>query len=308
MRFGRIGLTIVAVVGLAAGLVTAPGESTSGLAPAPAFASTTTQYGVTFTTPDTRAACPREATTDTITATGVGGLRLVGGVSVQYVTATGRILVKTYSVDQIGDLSLTIEYPPVSAWPPNSATNPTREIHVDLSIELYYEGQKIYTFGPGQDWDLFCLDPDPSPTSTPTNTAVPPTSTPTNTPVPPTSTPTPGVALEGCTPGYWKQSQHFDSWVAYTPTQKFEAVFGRDVPGDPTLVQALDLGGGDLDALMRHTVAALLNASSPTVDPDPKFDTTGEVIAAFRAAFDSKTYEATKDAFARSNEAGCPLN
>ena len=34
---------------------------------------------------------------------------------------------------------------------------------------------------------------------------------------------------EGCTPGYWKQPQHFDSWVGYTPSQSFEAVFSVDV-------------------------------------------------------------------------------
>src|SRR5215210_35264 len=30
---------------------------------------------------------------------------------------------------------------------------------------------------------------------------------------------------EGCTPGYWKQPQHFDSWVVYSPNQLFSSVF-----------------------------------------------------------------------------------
>ncbi len=34
---------------------------------------------------------------------------------------------------------------------------------------------------------------------------------------------------EGCTPGYWKQTQHFDSWVGFQPSQFFDAVFGVDV-------------------------------------------------------------------------------
>ena len=34
---------------------------------------------------------------------------------------------------------------------------------------------------------------------------------------------------EGCTPGFWKQEQHFDSWVGFAPTDSFDAVFGVDV-------------------------------------------------------------------------------
>jgi len=120
--------------------------------------------------------------------------------------------------------------------------------------------------------------------------------------------PPPPPPLEGCTPGYWKQPQHFDSWVGYAPADSFEAVFGRDVPGNPTLLDALGANSGGLNALMRHATAALLNASNPIVDPDPAIDTTAEVIAAFQAAFDSGSYEATKNMFEASNEAGCPLD
>jgi len=123
-----------------------------------------------------------------------------------------------------------------------------------------------------------------------------------------TTTSTIPKKAEGCTPGYWKQEHHFDSWVGFDPDDSFEDVFGRDVPGDPTLVEALQQGGGGLTALMRHAVAALLNASSPDVDPVPAFDTTAEVIAAFQAAFDSGDYSTTKNLFETSNEAGCPLN
>jgi hypothetical protein len=113
----------------------------------------------------------------------------------------------------------------------------------------------------------------------------------------------------GCTPGYWKQQHHFDSWPApYTPNTLFEAVFGRDVPGDPTLSEALRLNGGHLNALMRHATAALLNAASSQLAPDPAIDTPGEVILAFRAAFDSEDYETAKNQFEASNEIGCPLN
>ena len=113
----------------------------------------------------------------------------------------------------------------------------------------------------------------------------------------------------GCTPGFWKQSHHFDSWPApYTPGSSFENVFGRDVPGEPLLVEALRLKRGGLNALMRHATAALLNAASPDVAADPAFDTPAEVIAAFQAAFDSGDFETTKALLEDSNELGCPLS
>ena len=106
-------------------------------------------------------------------------------------------------------------------------------------------------------------------------------------------------------PGYWKQDQRFDSWVGYAPGDSFETVFGRDVPGTPSLLDALKLGGGGLNALMRHATAALLNASNPDVSSPYSVS---DVIALFQQAFDSGKYEATKDTFAGLNETGCPLN
>ena len=115
----------------------------------------------------------------------------------------------------------------------------------------------------------------------------------------------PPPRVTGCTPGYWKQDQHFDSWVGYAPGDSFEAVFGRDVPGTPSLLDALKLGGGGLKALMRHATAALLNASNPNVTFPYSV---GDVIALFQTAFDSGNYEATKDTFEGLNQTGCPLN
>ena len=90
----------------------------------------------------------------------------------------------------------------------------------------------------------------------------------------------------GCTPGYWRQPHHADSWPApYTPTTPFSDVFEDAFPG-MTLDQVLGEGGGDLDALGRHTVAALLNATSPDVDFEL---TTQEVIDAFNAVFPAAT-------------------
>ena len=115
----------------------------------------------------------------------------------------------------------------------------------------------------------------------------------------------PPPRVTGCTLGYWKQSQHFDSWVGYTPGESFEAVFGRDVPGTPSLLDALKLQGGGLNALMRQATAALLNASNPKLSFPYG---TGDVIALFQKAFDSGTYEPTKNTFEGLNQTGCPLS
>ena len=121
---------------------------------------------------------------------------------------------------------------------------------------------------------------------------------------------------EGCTPGYWKQPQHFDSWVGFTQDQFFDAVFGVDVTirvdaktEDPnaTLLEALDANGGGINALARHAVAALLNASNPDVDSD---FTTAQVIALVQDAVapGGITIEEAHQLLAAANEQGCPLS
>jgi hypothetical protein len=120
-----------------------------------------------------------------------------------------------------------------------------------------------------------------------------------------TPPPPPPGGGEGCTPGYWKQAHHFDSWTApYTPGTLFSTVFADAFPG-LTLQQVAAQGGGGLKALGRHTVAALLNAASSGVDYDYSV---ADVIADFNAAFASGDYETQKNLFAVANEQGCPLN
>lgn len=124
-----------------------------------------------------------------------------------------------------------------------------------------------------------------------------------NTPsdVPP---PPPNGGGQGCTPGYWKQSQHFSSWTApYSPSTQFSAVFEDAFPGK-TLLQVLGQGGGGLNALGRHTVAALLNSASGSVSYDM---TTAGVITAFNDVFPGGDYEARKNIFAEFNEQGCSI-
>ena len=119
---------------------------------------------------------------------------------------------------------------------------------------------------------------------------------------------------EGCTPGYWKQSQHFGSWVSpYSPIDPqtyFDAAFGVNCTGmaceDKTLLQALGTGGGGEKALMRHAVAALLNAAANSgVDYLYTPETVIQMVKdAYAAGGD---IEGTKNFFADENELGCPL-
>ena len=116
---------------------------------------------------------------------------------------------------------------------------------------------------------------------------------------------------EGCTPGFWRQfdtsQRHADAWAAtgYSPDDLFSSVFENAFPGK-TLGEVVKLGGGGLNALGRHTVAALLNAASPDVDYGM---TEAEVIAAFNDVFPGSTqdYNELKNEFVGLNEAGCPI-
>jgi hypothetical protein len=120
--------------------------------------------------------------------------------------------------------------------------------------------------------------------------------------------------LQGCTPGYWKQSEHFDSWPApYLPSTKFSAVFGDVIAvrtgattwvTDPSLLQALKARGGSLDAAARHVVAALLNGASAGVEYNLS---AAEVISLWDSTYPGDV-EDLKNRLAMYNEQGCPLN
>ncbi len=126
---------------------------------------------------------------------------------------------------------------------------------------------------------------------------------------------------EGCTPGYWKQSHHFDSWTApLAPGALFTAP-GFTSPGSDarvkrgktennvsTQLQALQANQGGLAALTRHAMAALLNAASPDV---AYAFTQAEIIQLYNDAVAGLIdVEATKDDFDAANNGagGCPLN
>ncbi|MCB0166064.1 MAG: hypothetical protein KDI79_17655 [Anaerolineae bacterium] len=127
--------------------------------------------------------------------------------------------------------------------------------------------------------------------------------------------PLPPPSGNGCTPGYWKQKQHRDSWAAtgYSPDQKLKTVFANTGSlGNKTLLQALSFkGGSSLDAarqiLLRAGVPAVLNAAHPDV-AYPR--TTDEVINSVNSALasnDRGTILALATQLDNDNNLGCNL-
>ncbi len=115
---------------------------------------------------------------------------------------------------------------------------------------------------------------------------------------------------EGLTPGYWKQSQHFDEWSEpYDPGDSYNETFGleADAQDDPdlTLLGALERGGGEENALGRHAMAALLNAAHPGVD---YAFSTAEIVDMVQGAYATGEFEAVKDQLEPENELGADLS
>ena len=118
---------------------------------------------------------------------------------------------------------------------------------------------------------------------------------------------------QGCTPGYWKQPQHLDSWHGYSTGDTFNEVFGVDVEQlyDVTLLDALSLhncGGGDANkecALARHAVAALLNAANYGVHYKYSPWAVKDIV---QHAYYNGHVEYAKNKLAEANEMNCPLN
>jgi hypothetical protein len=66
--------------------------------------------------------------------------------------------------------------------------------------------------------------------------------------------PPPPPPPASCTPGFWKQDQHFQYWVGYKPTDMYNATM--------TLLDALQ--GGKATRESRFIVTGWLNAANPT--------------------------------------------
>ena len=130
-----------------------------------------------------------------------------------------------------------------------------------------------------------------------------------------TNTPSEVLGSEGCTPGYWKQSQHFGNWAGYAPTDLVNTVFGitfspKAPKGqgsfDGTLLGALGLGGGGDIALVRAGAAALLSAASPSVAYPY---TTAQVITTVKDALAAggSSIGTAATLLDSANNLGCPL-
>ncbi|PQJ96486.1 hypothetical protein CXB77_06450 [Chromatium okenii] len=118
-----------------------------------------------------------------------------------------------------------------------------------------------------------------------------------------TETNTSGSGSEGFSPGFWKThacTKDVRDWEAtgYTTGDSVEAIFGIELRGTPTLLSALDTGGGGVNALLRQSVAGLLNASNPNVDY--KYSA-AEVIQMTKTAVNSGNYTATKSLLETEN-------
>jgi hypothetical protein len=142
-------------------------------------------------------------------------------------------------------------------------------------------------------------------TSTPTDTT---TTTPTE---PPPTTTTP-EGEEGCTPGFWKNlKQHEVFWTdPFDPGDLVSSVFSATLgtaAGNQTLIQALENGGGGVDALLRQAVAAVLNAASPAIDYPLSVDEIVDAVNDAISSGDADAIEELKDELDAANNLGCPL-
>jgi hypothetical protein len=124
---------------------------------------------------------------------------------------------------------------------------------------------------------------------------------------------------EGCTPGYWKN--HLNRWdgdgvddatTVIHAADGFNATLGvtpaqSNLPDSATLFDALQIGGGQLTALNRHTAAALASSDAGICY---RFST-DEVVSIYRDGVGAddgpETIDSAKDLLESANEAGCPL-
>jgi len=129
---------------------------------------------------------------------------------------------------------------------------------------------------------------------------------------------------EGCTPGFWKNNgdKHGASaWDCFSPSTRFGDVFllteplvirgnGKSTITNPTLLQALGANGGGVNAMVRHGVAAMLNACSGCVQyaTNDQFEIISMIEDTLNGAPGAYTIDELHSMFAENNEAGCPVN
>jgi hypothetical protein len=144
------------------------------------------------------------------------------------------------------------------------------------------------------------------------------------------------TGIEGCTPGYWKT--HVETWQdgilvrvggadkLLTPDTLVRDAFDVDFLDNSydslTLLQALNLNGGGVNALLKSAVAALLDSSelpNPIMDysltDDQVYDRTRDAldpqyVVNIADISDDNDTEEKKNFFDEANNGlgGCPLN
>ncbi|MCA8980661.1 MAG: hypothetical protein H6831_00200 [Planctomycetes bacterium] len=125
---------------------------------------------------------------------------------------------------------------------------------------------------------------------------------------------------EGCTPGYWKN--HAERWDNldqddFTISVKHQAAFNQffgvtsaqsGMQDSDTLLDAVFLGGGGVNALNRHAAAAAASADSPAVNYAFSLDEVIETYQDAVGAIDGPLGICTgKKRLEKQNEKGCPL-
>jgi hypothetical protein len=258
------------------------------LFPSAALAATITSGGITLTYPSyplngpALASCEPwlEPSANTIRLTGIpegATVKVTFGWSNPYSGTPNLRPTQTFSNVTGGSLVVPVDYPmDTTAWPVFNTTTNERAIAIAALIQVFQSNGTAVAKFTSRQWWVRCLPP-PAP-------------------------------FQGCTPGYWRQDQHFDSWVptGFAPGDDFETVFGVNASFDPdSLLNAVWLGGGGENALARHAVAALLNAAHP--DVNYQF-TIAEIIAGVQNAYATGNFEPFKTQLDFANNAGCPLN
>ena len=116
------------------------------------------------------------------------------------------------------------------------------------------------------------------------------------------------TSFEGCGPGFWGQSRRMTLWNTYAPWDDFDTTFGTAFFNpDITLLQALQIKGGGINALARQAVAALLNTVAGSQLTYQY--TTAQVIAIVSGSgiYSGLTVDARTDLLKAANETTCPL-
>ena len=124
-----------------------------------------------------------------------------------------------------------------------------------------------------------------------------------------------GEGGTGCTPGYWVNHPQVWSVTGFHPDDRVSSVFRSTrgtAEGSRSLIEALPIEGdstlsGAIRILIRHAVAAVLNAAHPDVDYALSVD---DVVRLVNEAVESGSRErilSLKDRLDRHNNSGCRL-